>query len=73
MVASAGSCFTDQPSSAASPQASHWAWPGPSADKDLDGAGCSRVASSHSTRFSRLSGHFLLWCALALIHAPVIR
>jgi len=25
MVASAGSCFTDQPNSAASPQASHWA------------------------------------------------
>jgi hypothetical protein len=29
MVASAGSCFTDQPDSAASPQASHWALPGP--------------------------------------------
>ena len=29
MVASAGSCFTDQPNSAASPQASHWAMPGP--------------------------------------------
>jgi predicted nucleic acid-binding protein len=29
MVASAGSCFTDQPNSAASPQASHWALPGP--------------------------------------------
>jgi hypothetical protein len=31
----------------------------PAGHKDLDGAGCSRVASSHSTRFRRLSGYFL--------------
>ena len=29
----------------------------PAGHKDLDGGGCSRVASSHSTRFSRLSAH----------------
>jgi len=28
MVASVGSCFTDQPNSTASPQASHWTMPG---------------------------------------------
>jgi hypothetical protein len=45
----------------------------PAGHKDLDDGGGSRVASSHSTRFSRLSAHFLLRCARALFHAPVIQ
>jgi len=34
MVASAGSCFTDQPTSAASPQVSHWAISSPGARRE---------------------------------------